>query len=150
MKKIVAFLLMSLLAGQAFAGAGHGKQESVVGMPGHADEVTRTINVTLNDLMRFTPDNINVKKGETVRLVITNKGQLKHELVIGETQALLKHAKMMRSMPDMQHTSPNTASLEPGKQGAIIWTFDKAGSVDFACLIPGHWEAGMKGAFSVN
>jgi len=57
---------------------------------------------------------------------------------------------MMRKMPGMQHAEPNMVTLAPGKRGGVVWQFSKAGQVDFACLIPGHMEAGMKGLITVE
>ena len=36
-----------------------------------------------------------------------------------------------------------------GKSGEIVWTFNRAGEFDFACLIPGHFQAGMVGRIRV-
>jgi putative spermidine/putrescine transport system substrate-binding protein len=123
---------------------------SAIGQPGDPHQVSRTINVTMGDNMRFSPDHIDVKPGETVRFVLQNQGKLRHELVLGEPDALRRHAAMMLAMPDMQHTGPNMASLAPGEQGQLVWRFTRAGSVAFACLQPGHLDAGMKGAVAVQ
>jgi putative spermidine/putrescine transport system substrate-binding protein len=123
---------------------------SVIGQPGDPHQVSRTIRVTMSDAMRFTPDHIDVKTGETVRFELKNDGKLRHELVLGEPDALRRHAAMMLAMPDMQHTGPNMASLAPGEQGQLVWKFTRTGSVAFACLQSGHLEAGMKGAVAVQ
>jgi putative spermidine/putrescine transport system substrate-binding protein len=123
---------------------------SAIGQPGNAKQASRTINVTMNDTMRFTPDRIEVKTGETIRFVLQNQGQLRHELVLGEPDALRRHAAMMQMMPDMQHSGPNMASLAPGEHGELIWKFTRAGSVAFACLQSGHLEAGMRGSVAVQ
>jgi len=41
------------------------------------------------------------------------------------------------------------AHVAPGKTGEIVWTFNRAGEFDFACLIPGHYDAGMVGKIKV-
>jgi putative spermidine/putrescine transport system substrate-binding protein len=123
---------------------------SVIGQPGDPRKVTRTITVTMSDKMRFTPDHIEVRTGETVRFVLENQGQLRHELVLGEPDALRRHAAMMQMMPDMQHSGPNMASLAPGEHGELIWRFTRTGSVAFACLQSGHLEAGMRGLVAVQ
>jgi putative spermidine/putrescine transport system substrate-binding protein len=123
---------------------------SAIGQPGNAKQVSRTINVAMNDTMRFTPDRIEVKTGETIRFVLQNQGQLRHELVLGEPDALRRHASMMQMMPDMQHSGPNMASLAPGEHGELIWKFTRPGSVAFACLQSGHLEAGMRGSVAVQ
>jgi uncharacterized cupredoxin-like copper-binding protein len=112
--------------------------------------VDRTIEVTLDDAMRFTPDNISVKAGETVRFFVRNAGKIPHEMVIGSLDELKAHAEMMRKMPGMEHAEPNMITLKAGQRGGIVWQFDKSGSVDFACLIPGHMEAGMMGKVMVE
>jgi uncharacterized cupredoxin-like copper-binding protein len=106
--------------------------------------------MTMSDAMRFTPDRIEVRQGETIRFMLQNDGQLHHELVLGEPEALRRHAAMMQMMPDMQHSGPNMASLAPGGRGQLIWRFTRAGTVTFACLQSGHLEAGMRGAIAVR
>jgi len=100
--------------------------------------------------MRFIPSKLEVSAGETVRLKVVNEGRIDHELVIGEMGSLLEHAKEMRMMPNMMHDDPNAITLKPGAKGELIWKFDQAGVVDFACLLPGHFEAGMKGQVKVK
>jgi putative spermidine/putrescine transport system substrate-binding protein len=123
---------------------------SRIGQPGNPSEVSRTITMSMNDSMRFTPDRIEVRKGETIRFLLQNEGKLRHELVLGEPEALRRHAAMMQMMPDMQHSGPNMASLAPGESGQLIWKFTRTGTVTFACLQSGHLEAGMKGAVAVQ
>ncbi len=121
-----------------------------IGQPGTASEVSRTVSMTMSDAMRFTPDRIEVRKGETIRFVLQNEGQLRHELVFGEPEALRRHAAMMQMMPDMLHSGPNMTSLAPGEHGELIWKFTRTGTVTFACLQSGHLEAGMLGAVAVQ
>ena len=123
---------------------------SRIGQPGDPRDVSRSITVTMSDAMRFTPDRIAVRMGETIRFVLRNTGQLRHELVLGEPEALRRHAAMMQLMPDMQHSGPNMASLAPGERGELIWKFTRTGTVSFACLQSGHLEAGMRGAVAVQ
>jgi len=123
---------------------------SVIGQPGNPRHVSRTITVTMSDTMRFSPDHIEVRTGETIRFVLQNQGKLRHELVLGEPDALRRHAAMMQMMPDMVHSGPNMASLAPGEAGELVWRFTRAGSVAFACLQTGHLQAGMRGAVAVQ
>ena len=127
-----------------------GSHRSDIGKPGNPANVSRTVAITMDDTLRFHPDKVSVKAGETIRFFLTNNGNLEHEMVLGSIEELTKHAELMRSMPDMQHTEPNMARLKPGQRGGIIWQFDKAGTVNFACLIPGHMEAGMVGRVDVE
>ncbi len=135
------------------AGGGHsadGGHAQGVGEPGDLKKVSRTIQVVMSDDMKFTPSNVNVKRGETIRFVVRNAGHSKHEMVIGTMAELKEHAEMMRRMPGMEHDDPNQLMLDPGKTGNLVWRFTKAGTVDFACLQPGHFEAGMMGKVSVQ
>ena len=152
------FAIAALAAsGAAFASGnhagGHGHDEggeTAIGKPGVAAQAKRTINIDMGDNMRFTPSNIQVKQGETVRFVVKNTGQIKHELSLGTEKELLEHLEQMRKFPDMEHDEPSKVTLQPGKQGEIVWQFTKGGAVNFACLMPGHYEAGMKGVVQVG
>ena len=115
-----------------------------------AAKVSRTVHIDMSDAMRFTPNTLSVRKGETVRFVVKNSGQLKHEFNLGTEKDLKAHYEMMKKFPEMEHDEPNIASVAPGKTGEVIWQFTKAGTVNFACLHPGHYEAGMKGAVKVG
>ncbi|EHK67417.1 cupredoxin domain-containing protein [Achromobacter arsenitoxydans] len=149
-----AALALSLFAGAAYAAgthAGHGTPaaSAPIGKPGDPARVTRTIEIDMTDAMRFTPASIDVKAGETVRLNVRNSGMIRHELVLGTDADLKSHYDMMMKDPGMRHEEPNAVSLEAGKRGQIVWRFDKAGTVSFGCLEPGHYAAGMKGSVSV-
>lgn len=131
-------------------GHGHGAAEdSAIGVPGKADKVTRTVEVDMTDNMRFNPASIRVKQGETIRFKVKNSGQLKHEFVLGTDKELKEHYQVMLKHPEMEHEEPNMITLAAGKTGEVVWHFTKAGKVDFACLQPGHYDAGMKGAVTV-
>lgn len=120
------------------------------GQEGDPRKATRTIKVDMADTMRFTPADITVKRGETVKIVATNKGQVLHEMVIGTTEELKKHAEQMKKHPGMEHDEAYMAHVKPGAAGEITWQFTKAGEFQFACLIPGHFEAGMVGKVTVK
>ncbi len=135
-------------AAQKFdASKGH---DTLFGRQGDPRKVTRTIRVGMSDKMRFEPENITVKKGETVRFVVANKGAVLHEMVLGSAQALKEHAELMKKHPGMEHDEPSMTHVRPGATGEIVWQFTKAGEFQFACLIPGHFEAGMVGKVSVK
>ncbi len=122
--------------------AGHGASQTPPAM--------RTIEVRMDDKMRFYPDRLQVAPGETVRLRVTNDGRLEHELVLGQMSELIKHAQAMRAQPAMAaHHEANAITVAPGQTGELIWTFKRAGTLDFACLLPGHREAGMVGKVRV-
>ncbi|MDY7579073.1 cupredoxin family protein [Herbaspirillum sp. RTI4] len=148
------FALCALLATGplAIAGEGHGDHDhatSTIGIAGDAAKATRTVNIDMNDTMRFTPANVQASQGETIRFVVKNSGKVKHELVLGTKAALKEHYEMMMKFPEMEHASPNMITLAPGQSGEVVWQFTRSGQVDFACLQPGHYDAGMKGAVKV-
>ena len=140
------FLAMSAMAAGSHGG-GHG--EAAIGKPGVAAKVTRTVVVDMKDDMRFHSSIFSVKQGETIRIVAKNSGKVKHEMVLGTQKDLLDHAEQMKKNPEMEHAEPNMVTVDPGKSGEIIWQFTSAGKVDFACLQPGHFDAGMKGLVNV-
>ena len=125
------------------------KEEYPWGRQGDPARASRTIQVDMSDAMRFTPSSIEFKAGDTVKFVVRNSGKLMHEMVIGTEQELQKHAEMMRKHPGMEHDEPYMAHVEPGRTQQIAWTFTKPGTFMYGCLIPGHWESGMKGTISV-
>ena len=156
-------LLAGLLsAGLAFA---HGKDDAAaksagghahehhdsdaIGVAGDVAKASRTINVDMSDAMRFTPSSLAVRQGETVRFVIKNSGAVKHEFVLGTEKELREHYELMKKFPEMEHSDPNMVTVAPGKTGEVVWQFTRSGKVDFACLQPGHYDAGMKGAVNV-
>ena len=100
--------------------------------------------------MRYRPDRLVVKKGEQVRFIIQNKGVLRHEFTLASVQDNNKHAEIMKKYPDMEHDDPNGKTVDPGKTAEILWRFSKSGTFEFACLIPGHREAGMHGTVAVK
>ena len=160
MKKRMAGLLLSLAASAVSA---HGDMQDVqktvnaaqaeqkeFGIAGDPAKVTRTIKLAMTDKMRFTPNKLSVKQGDTVKFVITNTGRTLHELILGTTTELQEHAAMMRKFPGMEHDEPHMAHVKPGTSEEIIWTFNQPGEFDYACLIAGHFEAGMVGKIVVS
>ena len=100
--------------------------------------------------MRFTPQHIEVQEGETVRLRAMNRGKVLHEIVLGTPEELKAHADLMKKHPGMEHDAPDMAHVAAGRSGDIVWHFNRAGTFHFACLIPGHYEAGMTGTVTVH
>jgi uncharacterized cupredoxin-like copper-binding protein len=161
MQKIVALLTLGtalLTAHPAWAHGSHSpnrpaavvKEQKDWGIAGDPKDARRTITLTMTDDMRFTPSHIEVRQGETVRLRVRNAGKLLHELVIGTPQELTAHAAMMAKHPNMDHDEPYMVHVDPGKSGEIVWTFNRTGEFEFACLIAGHFQAGMKGRITVR
>ena len=125
-------------------------EEYPFGREGSARKATRTVRVGMADTMRFTPSELTVKRGETVKLVVHNNGKVKHEMVLGTIKELKEHAELMRKFPEMEHADPNQVSVDPGMTGELVWQFTRDGTFDFACLVPGHFEAGMVGKVRVG
>jgi uncharacterized cupredoxin-like copper-binding protein len=160
MNGIKSLLLVTALAVSATAMA-HGdeahakkagpvkKEQKDWGIAGDAKAAKRTIEIRMSDGMRFTPDRIEVRQGETLKLVVRNSGKLMHEFVIGTKKENDEHAALMVKFPNMEHDEPYMAHVAPGKTGEVVWTFNKAGDFEFACLIAGHYQAGMVGRIIV-
>lgn len=158
--RLAAIALLTFMSGAVYAHGDedHGaKKPSVVkkeqkpwGIAGDANAVKRTIDLKMLDTMRFSPDTLTVRQGETVRLMMSNTGSVQHELVIGTKKDLDEHAALMAKFPNMEHEEPYMAHVAPGKQGQIIWTFNRPGDFDFACLIAGHYQSGMVGKIKVT
>ena len=138
------------MQGHDMAGMHRDMHASTAGRPGDPARVSRTIDLTMDDSMRFAPEKISVKAGETIRFFVRNRGRVRHAMVIGTMDELKQHAETMRKMPDVQHAEPNMITLATGQRGGIVWQFDRPGAVDFACLVPGHMEAGMVGKVKVQ
>ncbi|MEF9949513.1 MAG: cupredoxin family protein, partial [Comamonas sp.] len=126
------------------------KEQKPWGIAGDTQAVARTITLRMTDDMRFTPRHIEVREGDTIRLRAANQGQVLHEIVIGTEPDLQAHAEMMAKHPGMEHDEPYMAHVPPGQRGDIVWHFNRAGRFEFACLIAGHFSAGMKGTITVK
>ena len=125
------------------------KEQKAWGIASDAKAGMRTVELRMTDNMRFTPDKLEVKQGETVKFVLRNNGAVMHEFVLGTKKELDEHAALMVKFPTMEHSEPYMAHVAPGKTGEIIWTFNRPGDFDFACLIAGHYSAGMVGKVKV-
>jgi uncharacterized cupredoxin-like copper-binding protein len=159
--KITSAVLIGLLASgtaHAHSDETHATQSheeasghaAALGKPGDPAKVDRTIEITVDDDMRYSPDEAHIKRGQTVRFRVVNGGRMKHEMVLGTLAELKEHATLMRKFPEMEHDDPNAVSVEPGKMGELVWHFTEIGNFDFACLAPGHFEAGMRGRIVVR
>ena len=125
-------------------------EEKPFGREGNPKKVSRTLNVDMSDAMRFSPASLTVRQGETVRFEARNTGRIMHEMVLGTMNDLKEHAALMKKHPGMEHDEPYMAHVAPGKTEEIVWQFTKAGEFDFACLIAGHFDAGMMGKVKVT
>lgn len=159
-------MAQSWASGSHSGGHGHG---AMIGQAGDPKQASRTVEIKMGDNF-FEPEAITVKASETVRFKVTNGGQFVHEFNIGTAAMHAAHQKEMMMMmehgalqPDkidhqrmkmdmgngktMQHNDPNSILLEPGKSGEVVWKFSSGGQVEFACNVPGHYDAGMVGKF---
>lgn len=147
-------------------------EEKPFGRAGNPSKVNRTVLVEMEDSMHFVttasaqprrrtdvgaahgrhmmPGDIVVKRGETIRFRVRNDGRIMHEMVIGTMKELKEHAELMKKFPGMEHDEPYMAHVAPGKEGEIVWQFTRAGEFHYACLIPGHMEAGMISKITVT
>jgi uncharacterized cupredoxin-like copper-binding protein len=148
-------VLTTLAPAVALADAGHDHGgPRPYGEPGDPTKPARTVEVVMKETddgkMIFQPEAITASRGEQVRFVLKNEGQLDHEFMLATRAENDKHAVAMRKNPDMEHDDPNGRRLAPGATGEIVWKFTRAGEFNFACLIPGHREAGMDGVVAVK
>ncbi|SOB75494.1 Uncharacterized copper-binding protein, cupredoxin-like subfamily [Marinobacter sp. LV10R510-11A] len=162
----VAMSISVTALGAGAHGGGHGQGASS-GEPGKASDAGRSITVEMYDNY-YEPEAIEVKPGETVRFVVENKGKLVHEFNIGTPDMHEAHQKEMKMMVEhgviqggklnhdmmemdmgngqsMKHDDPNSVLLEPGESKEVVWKFSEKGNIEFACNVPGHYEAGMYG-----
>lgn len=156
MKPAMIALFLATLASPAFGsgshGGGHG-ETMAAGESGKRAQATRTIRVTMTDTddgkMVFTPNTFKVRQGQTIIFAIRNAGELNHEFVLDQEDKVMEHKAVMEKFPDMEHDDPNAIRLAAGQSGEIVWTFTNDGTFKIACLIPGHYDAGMHGDVTV-
>ena len=155
-KLAAALMPMLFTVGLALAGPGepgHSHSAFSAGEPGDPKKSFRIVQITMregNGTMGFSPKTLEVKRGEQIKFLITNGGALPHEFILANEKDNLKHAALMQKYPDMQHDDPNGKSVEPAAKSEILWRFSKPGTFEYACLIPGHREAGMIGKVTVK
>ena len=174
MKKRSLLLGLSLLTAISpvtlIAGPGHGNEEHSEGfftriknavfgsygeqLPfgrvGMSSEVSKKVAIELNDQFRFSPEVIQVAVGETLQLDFKNTGQMRHEWVLGTPFELSEHMELMRRFPNMEHDEPHMVHVDPGQKQQLVWQFNRKGEFAYACLLPGHFEAGMRGTVEVQ
>jgi len=167
-KSLAQILCLLALSSPVWADGGHAYD---FGQPAPAAKATRNVEVVMGD-MSFAPKAIDIKAGETVRFVLVNKGRLLHEFNLGDAAMHARHQQEMLQMQQggmkamdhgnmagmdhgkmdhgMKHDDPNSVLVEPGKTAELTWTFSKATGLEFACNIPGHYQAGMVGKLTVS
>lgn len=156
MKAQIFGVLVAAFAAPALAGGNHegGHGEAMaVGEPGKKANATQTIRVTMKESedgeMIFTPSTFMVRKGQTIVFAIKNAGELEHEFILDQEDKIVEHKALMEKFPEMEHDDPNAIRLAAGESGEIIWKFTNGGTFKIACLVPGHYDAGMHGDVTV-
>jgi len=143
---LVAFSVVPFVT-YAHGDEDHGKKDYSFGTPAKESDATRTIAVKASDDMKFTPSELTVKQGETIKFLVTNTGQLVHEFNVGDVPSQRAHALMMEKMPDMHHEGdPTVLTLKPGETKSLVWSFNKrpTAPIEIACQEVGHYKQGMK------
>ena len=136
-----------------------------IGVKGNEENVDRVIKVLMYDNY-YQPDNFKIKKNETIKFIVENKGQLVHEFNIATKEMHLKHQPEMMMMveheilladkidkkkmmemskknPAMAHSHSNSVLLSPGDTAELIWKFSNTVDIEAACNVPGHYDVGM-------
>jgi uncharacterized cupredoxin-like copper-binding protein len=156
---LFAAFLVAAFGASAQAGPGHAGHDHSVpvetpfGRPGEPGKARHVVEIAMNESdagMRFAPNRLELRRGEQVQFVLRNQGELEHELVIGTAATNLKHAEEMNADPEMAHEDPNAKRLRPKEAGVLHWQFTESGTFEYACLIPGHRDAGMVGTIVVK
>lgn len=148
MNRIIPFVTLVLFSTHCYSSASYPNNEVDIGKSGDSSKVSRTIKLTQVDNM-FLPSEIKVSEGETIQFVIKNGGTRKHEMLMGSMADLKKAANMRRMFPEKNHSDAHLVQLEPGEQKEFIWQFTSAGTINFACPLPGHFKK-MRGTIIVE
>ena len=158
MKKLI--LLFIFIPNILYAGS-----IKAIGVKGNEKDIDRVITVLMYDNY-FEPNQIKIKKNETIKFLVKNKGELVHEFNIATKAMHLKHQTEMMEMveneiilgdkidkikmkemakknPSMAHSHSNSVLLSPGESAELIWKFSNTLDIEAACNVPGHYEAGM-------
>lgn len=150
---VAAFICIGVIARPAPAYAIVEADAFSAGEPGDPQQSARLVDVTMRDAggeLVFDPNLVKVKLGEQIRFVVTNAGQLEHEFFLGSSDEISEHEASMKTMPDMERNDVNLIRLKPGETKELIWHFTKPSDFEYACLLPGHLEAGMLGKVVVE
>jgi uncharacterized cupredoxin-like copper-binding protein len=138
-------------------GHGHSHSEAAPAAPDaglSAWVITRSVELRMDDHMRFTPNRVDVQAGETIRFVLHNEGQVTHEMVLGDEAQIKVHALAMQQGAGHgdghSHGAGAAMSVPAGQRGELVVKFEQAQTLQMACLVPGHYEAGMRGTVNVQ
>ena len=158
MKKLI--LVFIFIPNILFAGS-----MKEIGVKGSEESVDRVIKVSMYDNY-YKPNKFKIKKNETIKFEVENKGELVHEFNIATKEMHLKHQPEMMMMveheillankidkkkmmemskknPAMAHSHSNSVLLSPGQKTELIWKFSNSVDIEAACNVPGHYDVGM-------
>ena len=144
----------------------------MIGEKGKLSEVNRTVEIKMYDNY-FEPNEIKIKKGETIKFIVSNYGELVHEFNIATKEMHIKHQPEMMKMVEheilladridkekmkemakkdhsMAHSHSNSVLLEPNQSAELIWKFSSDKNLEAACNVPGHYEVGMVANIKIN
>ncbi len=114
--------------------------------------VSRTIQVDTTDALRFTPEQLTVRTGETVAFEIRNPGAVPHEFFVGTPAEQQEHEREMANGARM-HAEPGQVAfvgVPAGQSVRLVYTFDNPGTLEYGCHVPGHYPAGMRGTITIS
>ena len=159
----IAHWAVTALLGSAVLGAvaladlvsarAHEAHRFSAGLPGDPKKPSRAVHIAMREdgkKMMYDPNRIEIRKGEQIRFILDNDGLENHEFVLATVGENRQHAEVMKKHPHMEHDDPNAKRLAPFTRSELVWKFTKAGEFEYACLIPGHYEAGMFGKIIVK
>ena len=167
LKKIFALIIFTIFSTTAYSAS-----MNMIGEKGDPNKIDRVVNIKMYDNY-YEPNVIKIKKGETIKFVVENLGDLVHEYNIGTKEMHIKHQPEMQKLIDheillvdkidkvkmkkmakmdkaMGHSHSNSVLLEPKQKGNIIWKFDNAVNIEIACNVPGHYQVGMIAKVDIN
>jgi uncharacterized cupredoxin-like copper-binding protein len=140
----LAFLVLAVTA--SVTGVGYALDASAANpemVPLGPGDVTVEIDIHHS---RFQPDRLAVVVGTRVRFLVVNDDPIHHELITGGPEVHIRHAKGTEA----EHPSiPGEVTVSPNGMAITTFTFDEAGTFEFACHLPGHYEFGMRGVIEV-
>jgi uncharacterized cupredoxin-like copper-binding protein len=134
MKQRLLFILGTLSLLLALAACGTGNTTNTA----NSVQVTETEYAITSSITSFSP-------GITYHFVVTNNGMTAHEFMI-----MPKSEGNMNGMPMGHMDKMALASIDninPGETKTLDYTFPSSAAnshPEFACYVPGHYEAGMK------
>lgn len=99
---------------------------------GTMEDVTAevTVNVTGEDFS-FDPNEIRVKKGDTVKVVLTSGDTMPHDFVIDDLNV-------------------QSTQAQPGGTTEVTFVADQAGEFEYYCSVGNHKQMGMVGTLIIE